>query len=141
MGSTIYENQIIDHGTGELLKSSKMVRKKVEYYYTQYSNGENCLSEIMGLTAKELKLIMLMSSYAFGDSNEVNTVKSVTESILNYMAIKIESYYKLKVSLKKKGMIIEHRGLKLINPEYFWRGSVLDREKILNEIREERLNK
>ena len=139
MGSTIYENQVIDHETGGLLKSSKITRKKVEYYYTQYSNGESCLSEIMSLTAKELKLTMLMSSYALVENNEVNTNKSVTESILNYMDIKIESYYKLKVSLKKKGMIIEHRGLKLMNPEYFWRGSVVDRENVLNEIREERL--
>ncbi len=134
----IYESNIINHDTGEILKSHTVYSKKIEYHYSQYN--DQFAEEIINLTGHELKMIMLLEITAHPVTNEPIGRKSEKIKICEMLNLGNGAYYNLRYILRKKGMLIDHNGIAIVNPEYFWRGTVKDREILLEEIRNNRLN-
>lgn len=137
---TLFESNVIDRESGEVYRSQKVKTKKIEYYYTQV-NDDLVMEDIMRLTGQEIKLIMMMEGYADHQTNEPLLSKGRMDKILNNLDISRKTFYNMKSSLKRKAFIIKHKGVDIVNPHYLWRGSTVDRENLLEEIKEERLNR
>jgi len=139
MSTKIYENLLIDKETGEVLREQHIYRKNSDYKYFQTAMGT--VEHIEQLTASQYKLTGILQPYVQFDTNRIDLSVNQKKSVAISMGIEVRSFYKLFKSLKSAGWIIEHQGYQIMNPEYIWAGKVSIRSKILDEIREDRLNK
>lgn len=126
----------IDYDTGEVKSASRVFTKKIEYHYSQIN--DLVASEIFDLTGLELKMLIVLEIFADHETNEPDPRKY--KKIMEMYNIKSGTFYNIRSRLRNKGMLIEHKGCVIVNPLYFWRGTVKDREHILEEIRQERLS-
>jgi len=138
MSKTLYQSQTVNFETGEIVESTRVETKKIEYYYSQFS--DDIATEILNLTGLELKVLMLLEIHADPKTNEPILGKNDRRKMLNNIGISTNTYYVIRARLRKKGMLIIHRDIVIVNPLYFWRGTVRDRELLLEELRDDRLS-
>lgn len=133
-------NNYIDPDTGEVIKTDsdvkhdKIVVTGKEEFAVVYSS---VISALTGLPASTKSLLMYISLKASVDSNEITLVKPVLEKLSKESEMSLSAIKKSVSQLVSKNILIRMgSGLYKINPRYYWRGSLTNRNKTMKYILE-----
>ena len=129
-------NNYIDSETGELLgqdldiKHTKILVSSEEQFAVIYSD---IITAMEGLSTPTKTLF----TYININTNEITLVKHKIEQLSKEADIAVSTIKKSITDLVKKGILIKRgSGVYLINPKYYWRGTINNRKKSLKYILE-----
>lgn len=135
------ESERIISEDGEQLSLTIKTRKKVhkDKFAMMYLED---LSGILDLNTKgEYKVLISLVQRAGYNTNEVRIHKDVKTEISEEIGLKFSSVNRAVVSLTKKGLIIRKifqgkaiRGIYILNPKYFFKGSDIERFNVLQTV-------
>jgi DNA-binding transcriptional ArsR family regulator len=121
-----------DVTTGELLTVSKTFAVKAEKSEEFFFTFLSALNVISGLSsASDIKILAILCSIA-----EYNTGKAILTAdkradMAKNIGVSSQAITNSISRLKKAGLICGARGIYEINPQYFWKGTTNEREKLL----------
>lgn len=133
-------NNYIDRESGELLdqstdvKHTKILVTSEEQFAFVYSD---IISAMEGLSTPTKALLTYISLKANINTNEITLVKHKIEELSAEAGIAVSTIKKSITDLVKKSILIKQgSGVYLINPKYYWRGTINNRKKSLKYVLE-----
>lgn len=126
---------LIDFETGEERIKEIIFIKRNDYKYSQIDN--NIMEWIGDLTGSETQVLLIIHSKAEWETNIIRLSKQDKQEICKVLNIQEKSLYNIIHKLKQKNFILVYKGQDIVNPEYFWNGSVNKKFKLINEMKEE----
>lgn len=124
---------ILDESTGELIsfKQSKTFTTKItpdKFYFTFLMS----ISEITKITRlTDIKALSYLCSIAEYNTGIAFLPSARKKELCNTMNLKPQTVSNALTNLKKGGFVSGKGGAYTINPEYFWKGSLKERELLL----------
>jgi DNA-binding MarR family transcriptional regulator len=121
-----------DVQTGELLTISKTfsvkAAKSEEFFFT-FLSALNAMSDLS--SASDIKILAIFCSIAEYNTGKVVLSKDKRSEIAKKLKVTLQAITNSISRLKKAGLICGNRGVYEINPQYFWKGTTNEREKLL----------
>ena len=124
--------ETVDSKTGEVLRSEKRFVQTVkqEEFIKFYLDDMSGFMKIKGDV--ELKVLMWMFKLTGWNNSQVVMDLSKKEEIAEQSEVKVQSISDALTRLSKKGILLKGRRLYYqLNPEYFFKGEDIEREKVL----------
>lgn len=133
-------NNFVDTNTGEVIKTDqdvkhdKIIVNGKEEFAVVYSA---VISATEGLPPSTKALLIHISLKASVDSNEITLVKPVLEKLSKESEMSLSAIKKgISQLVDKKILIRIGSGLYRVNPKYYWRGSLANRNKTMKYVLE-----
>jgi hypothetical protein len=126
--------ETLDTETGELIpvtttKTFSIKTNSEEFYMTFVKSA----SALFNLTsAIDIKVIIKLCMIAEFDTGEVQLSTAKRSQICYTLKIVNQQLSNSIASLKKKGLLSGEKGLFVINPIIFWKGTMKKRDELLN---------
>ena len=148
MGTKVFEqsNLITDLNTGEVIKSEHIIKRQID----RESFIQVYLEDLSGLfqieTKTELKLIGILwreSEYKSKhiEGNRVIIVKGLKQEWAEEIGVNPQTISNTITSLAKKNLIIQKdRTIYYLNPKYFFKGALNDRNSTIKTVLEYTFN-
>lgn len=139
--SVVYHEEVsyIDKETGEIIEDSKIIRKKVstQEFMQVYLND---ISGLLGIENKSQMFVLVeLWKLAQFDTNQVVIIKGIKQQIADNIGIAYKTVDNHIVKLCKLNLLIrKETGIYFLNPQYFFKGYLENRPKILKLVLEYR---
>jgi len=127
--------ETIDKNTGEvsvIKKTFSVKTNNTEEFYITFLSGINALC---GLSRNsDIKVLAMLCSIAEYNTGRVKVTSKTRKDIMDKLSMKSSQAFSNSINRLKKGSLINgERGEYEINPEYFWKGTTDERNKLLKE--------
>jgi hypothetical protein len=130
MSQIVYSHQKINHETGEVTES-KFVKKEVkstdEFIFLYIKH----IGTLAKLPSCELKTLICLSSHINWETGDIGLSPNIVDEVQNCSELTISSIRSAISRLAKKNFLqkVKNNWYR-INPDIFWRGSEIKRQKM-----------
>lgn len=126
----VYTHHTVDGTTGEVIES-KYVKKEVKDHEEFILMYMKHLGTIAKLPGYELRTLVALSQHVDWETGDIGISPNVMEKIQKLSELEISSIRSALSRLTKKNILRkEKNNWYKINPDIFWRGSQLTRQKM-----------
>jgi hypothetical protein len=124
----------VDARTGEVVTITKSFsvksKNKDEFFFT-FLDALNAVCKIS--RSSDLKVLAIMCGLADFNKGTVRLSAEGRKSMMKSIGCNTQSLTNSLTRLRKAGLIVGSRGDYEINPQYFWKGTTDERNKMLKE--------
>lgn len=124
----------IDTSTGEvktIRKTFAIKAKNSEDFFLTFLSGMNAICSLS--RPSDIKVLTIMCSIAEFNTGKVKLTIKERKTIYKKLNISAQSLSNSLKRLKESGLVSGDRGDYEVNPQYFWKGTTDERNKLLKQ--------
>lgn len=131
----VYEETHLDKSTGEVTivqKAYSVKSSTPEEFFLTFLSGVNAIQKLT--RPSDLKVLSILCSRAEYNTGQVSITSTDRKEIMEQLGINSpQSFTNSIARLKKEKLVSGERGSFIVNPEYFWKGTTNERNKVLKD--------
>lgn len=124
----------VDVETGEVKtvrKTFSVKSKNTEDFYLTFLSGMNALCNLT--RPSDIKVLTVLCTMAEYNTGKVKITSADRKFVSSKLSISNQAISNSLIRLKEAGLLEGQRGTYIVNPQYFWKGTTDERQRLLKK--------